>query len=253
MKLTKAFYWTARFMLLALLAIVIFYSGVALALIVVRTLPFITPFLTSQASSIQSGQGASFINAVYPVSSSTIPSLQQRLRIHPAIPLAIAISLLRKIPLIEGLVRRFIPPSGVNNESVQNPGGVNFDLDIPSVSSASEAVNGINVRDARALEKVKGHFLNLGLAFLFLILVVFCLVVSVSIFKSLIVSFNERSKDLVYGTAQLSEELQALPAVLEELQKEAEAEGKKTSVTKKKTSTTKNKMATTKSKASVSK
>ena len=109
-----------------------------------------------------------------------------------------------------------------------------FELDIPSVSSTNEAFQGIAPGDSRALQKVKGQFLNFGLGLLFLLLVLFCLIVAVSIFKSLVVAFNERSKQLVHDTAQLSDELKSLPAALQEIQKDKIPVKKKTSTSKKK-------------------
>ena len=232
MTLKNTFYWTARFLFLTLLAMIIFYSGTVLALIIVRTLPFVAPFLRSQESIISTAQGAQFINTVYPVSSQAVP-LTQRLKIDPIMPLAIGISLIRKIKPIDGLIRRFTP--GVNNRTYPNSENSMFDLDIPSVSSTSEALQGIAPGDSRALQQVKGQFLNLGLGLLFLLLLLFCIIVAVSIFKSLVVSFNNRSKQLVYDTAQLSDELRSLPSALQEIQKGKMTVKKKTSTKKKNT------------------
>lgn len=235
MKTKDAIYWTARFAILGLLGTLILYSSIALAMIMVRTLPFVTQFLSSQSNVISSAQGAQFISTVYPVSSTPVP-LGQRIRIDPVLPLAIGISILRKIKPVDNLIKRFVPGPDNNGANSSNQNTINsspFNLDIPDIPSTNQALNGIAPGDTGALSKVKGEFLNLGLAILFVLLVLLCTYIATSVLKSFVNMFNERSKDLVYGTAQLSDEIKALPTVVKEIQNGEVSVKKKSSATKK--------------------
>lgn len=229
MTLNKALYWFLRLLLLLLLGSAIFLTGVTLAMLIVRVLP-LTAFLTSNANTISRAQGAQFINAAYGISSLSGP-WWQKIKIDPLVPAFIGISILKKIKPIDNLLKRIIPEQNGNYRGRNANPSSNYSFEIPDTGR----LQGIAPGDSRALEKVKGHFLNIGLAFLFLLLVLFCIFIISSLFKSFVSSFNTQSKKLVYGTVELSKEIKALPAVMDDLKKNNKSVKKKaTSKTTKK-------------------
>jgi len=230
---TKNFlYWFSRFLLLALLATITLYSGVALAIIMIRTLPYLTPFVNSQASVINNGQGSHFVNAIFQGASQA--PWHQKIRVDPALPVFIAVALIRKIGPLNNLINRFIPNQN-NSSSNSNQNNPNlYNLEAPDLPSAGQALNSMGGGNAAQRQQATGHVLNFMLTFLLLLLAALCIVLVVSIFRYLVVSVNRGSKDLLYGTAQLSDELKSLPAAIKKMQTPKKSVSKRTSTAKKK-------------------
>lgn len=235
--MNKIFYWSSRFVLLVFLGTMIFLSGITMALVIVRVLPFVSPLLNANINAISRSQGAQFINAAYPIGQN-IPALQ-RMRMDPLVPLFIGVSILRKIKPIDNLLKRLVPPrnsaTNPNNTASGSIPSPNFQMQMPDASSVFDSDGSLTgVLSGDNLNSVKGRFMNLGLSFLFLLIVAICVLISSHMFKLLIKSFNTQSKNLVRSTVQISEELKALPAILEELDKDSPVVKKK-AVTRRKT------------------
>ena len=197
-------------------------------MLITRIMPFISPLLVSNRNAITASQGAQFVNAVYPVSTSNLP-LWQRVKIDPLVPVMIGVSVLRRIRPIDNLLKRIIRPG--NHAPVSSPNNIpepDFSIEIPDLSSANNALQGIAPGDTHALERVKGNFLNFGLSLLFLVLVLICMFITTTALRYLINSFNTQSKNLVHGTVELSEEIRSLPALMEDLEKNSKPVKKKT-------------------------
>ena len=96
MESKKMFYWFSRIIILITLGTMIFLSGITMAIILVRVLPFVSPFLNANVSSISSAPGAQFVNAAFPVREAN-SALLQRMRVDPLMPVLIGVSILRKI------------------------------------------------------------------------------------------------------------------------------------------------------------
>lgn len=233
MKIEKGLLWLCRFLLLSALAVMIFFSGITLALFLVRVLPFVSPFLSANVSSISSSQGAQFISAAFPVREAN-QAILNRVKLDPLLPFFVGVAILRKIKPVDNLFKRFVPPR--NNVGTAAANQPNLNMEIPDISNVFESDGSLSgVIPGDNLRHFKGRYLNFSLSFLFVLLVIVFVFLTTWFITYFINSFNGQSKKLVSGTAQLSEELQALPAVLDEIyQKDVPIKKKTVSRSKKK-------------------
>ena len=250
MEIKSVFYWTYRIILILFLGSMVFLTGITVAIIVVRILPFARP-LSANLSAVHSAPGAQFISAVYsPLASTAEANLIKRLKMTPLLPIFVATSILaNSLKPVGHFFRKVFPRNNSQPSSGSiiadtvimpdspNPGPPSIDMAIPSISDslgAEGGLSGIAPGDTFALERAKGKLLNLGFSFLFLLIVILCILMAASLFNYLIAAFNKQSKHALQGTIQLSEEIKALPSVIEEIREEIKPVVRKKTSTKKK-------------------
>jgi len=222
MKLEKVFYWSSRAVLLMVLSITIFLSGVTMAIVFLRIMPLVSPFLSANINQISGSRGAQFISAAFPVREVN-QNFMQRMRIDPLIPFFVSVAILRKIKPVDNLLKRFWP--GVNGQpassQVPQAGQVNlpsFDMEVPDISQVLEADGSLpGIVPGDTLNSVRGRYLNFGLSLLFLLLALCFMLLTSWFMKVLVSSFNSQSKNFVSSAAEFSGEIKSLPAVIDEL------------------------------------
>ena len=119
-KIQTAFYWTARLILLLFLTSIIIYAGIGLTIILIRVIPYLAPYMRTNSDAITNATGGQFISTFYPASAQS-GNIIQRLRVDPLTPVAIGVSLLRKIKPLDNLLKKIIPPLNNTSNTNTNP------------------------------------------------------------------------------------------------------------------------------------
>lgn len=191
--------------LLMLFGAFIALSSILVTLVVTRALP-ISTFLANHSSVINSAPGAQFVNAVFPVSAT---GQTLRARWSPWLPAIVGVSIVRKvIKPLDNFLNRTFPLS--KNQAAEAP-SINNML-IPSADQ--ELLDALAGGTPSALAKQAGKLINLSLSFLFLILLLFCLMLTFALIRKLFSGAGTSSKQLARSSARFAAELRALPQTL---------------------------------------
>lgn len=136
------------------------------------------------------------------------------------LPAFIGTAIMRRVfkPL-DNLIRRFLP-NNIENEYALG------DVELPSMDRGSINELGEAFMHSR---KLRGEVAHGSLSLLFLLVLVICILLTSFTIQRTINAANNTSKEAINTGAQLSEEIKALPATLEEIYAKRKATRKKTS------------------------
>lgn len=193
-------------------------TSILVTLVVARTLP-LSAFLANHSNAINAAPGAQFVNAVFPAHAT---GQALRARWSPWLPAIVGVSIVRKVvkPL-DNFLRRTFPPS--QNQTAEAP-SINNML-IPSADQ--ELLDALASGTPSALAKQSGKLINLSLTFLFLILLLFCLLLTFLLIKKLVHGAGSGSKQLARSGAQFGAELRVLPQTMKDIVTEPKKATKK--------------------------
>lgn len=186
-------------------------TSILVTLVVTRALP-LSAFLANHSNAINSAPGAQFVNAVFPVNAT---GQALRARWSPWLPAIVGVSIVRKvIKPLDNFLKRTFPPS--QNQATEAP-SINNML-IPSADQ--ELLDVLAGGTPSALAKQSGKIINLSLSFLFLILLLFCLLLTFMLIRKLVRAAGSGSKQLARSGAQFFGELRALPQTVKAISAE---------------------------------
>ena len=180
-------------------------TSILVTLVVTRALP-LSAFLASHSNAINSAPGAQFVNTVFP---ANMTGQALRARWSPWLPAIVGVSIVRKaIKPLDNFLKRAFPPG--QSQATEAP-SINNML-IPSADR--ELLDALAGGTPSALAKQFGKIVNLSLSFLFLLLLLFCLLISFVLIRKLVRSAGSGSKQLARSGAWFGTELRALPETM---------------------------------------